>query len=70
MKKIVFQDHIASDDCSFCGTGCGHYFRATKIIFGGYEDEKGSYVLVNTCGNYSWICKECWDKIKKVLSKN
>ena len=68
-KKFIKEDRMASDDCSFCGThvNCGHSFRAIKEILGGYEDERGSYILVNTCGDYSWICKECWGKIKKVL---
>lgn len=67
--KYIFQDHIASDDCSFCGTHetCGHYFRAIKEYKFGYEDERGSLVLLNTCGDYSWICKNCWGKIKYII---
>lgn len=67
--RFIKEDRMASDDCSFCGTHqtCGHYFGAVKEILGGYEDERGSYILVNTCGDYSWICKECWEKIKKAL---
>ena len=69
MKKFIKQDCIAFDDCSFCGTheNCGHYFRAIKIIWGGCEEERDYYILVNTCGDYSWICKYCWEKIKKAL---
>lgn len=67
--RFVKQDRIASDACSFCDShsSCGHYFRATVELLNGYEDERGSFILVNTCGDYSWICKDCWDKIKPVL---
>jgi len=70
-EKYIKESFMSSDDCSFCGTHetCGHYFRAVKSIFGGYEDERGSFVLVNTCGEHSWICKKCWQKIKPALIK-
>ena len=46
-KKFIKEDRMASDDCSFCGThvNCGHSFRVVKEILGGYEDERGSYIL-------------------------
>lgn len=65
--RIIKRDYISSDDCCFCGEECGHYFEAVKRYSFGYEDKNGSLVLVNTCGDYSWICRECWGKIKNIF---
>lgn len=75
-KSVIFQDHIAGDDCTFCGTHdtCGHYFVAVKKLSCknndfGYLTSTGSVVLLNTCGDYSWVCKDCWEVIASAFER-
>ena len=70
---MKFRDLIASDDCSFCGNGCGHSFEAIRGIACnnvriGFLTVDGDIVLENTVGDYSWICRECFGKIKNILN--
>ena len=71
MKRLIKEYNIANSDCSFCGSreGRGHHFSAIKKFLYGYEDERGSFIFVNDCGDYSYVCRKCWGRIKRQYAK-
>ena len=71
MKRLIKEDSIANGDCSFCGSheDLDNYSRVIKKFLYGYEDERGSFIFVNDCGDYSYICRKCWGRIKRQYTK-
>jgi hypothetical protein len=65
---------ITADDCVFCGKHCGHTFFAIALVkhknghIIGFFTKDCRIVLINTCGNYTWICEDCSKEIFKLFS--